>query len=311
MKRIIYHADENDAGRLLKEVIAARMTVSKRLLKRCKNHPQGILVNGERRTVRYLVQPGDEISLAMAPALTDSDIIHEEKPLHVIYEDEMVLVVDKPPGVTMFPRRRGETGSLAGAVLAHLAANGEGCVFHPVSRLDIGTTGLVLLAKNSFAAGRLSKLRAEKCYQCFAFGRVRSPQHLAGEICEADPAVRQAIGPLFYVGHGGKSCSTYVTPLAYEASLCATACWVRIETGRRHQIRVHMAHQGHPLLGDVTYGGPAIAACRPLLHAAALSYQHPEDGRLMHHFLPMHHYQEEPAAALNVAALQIDHSEMR
>ena len=311
MKRIVYHVEAQDEGRLLKDVIASRMSVSKRLLKRCKHHPEGILVNGERRTVRYLVHAGDEISLAMAPALADSDIIHEERPLAVVYEDDMVLVVDKPPGVTMFPRRRGERGSLAGAVLAHLEANGEACVFHPVSRLDIGTTGLVLLAKNSFAAGRLSKLRAEKCYQCFAYGRLEMPVHLTGNICEVAPAVRQAVGPLFFVSAQGKACSTHVRPLYYDASLRATACWVRIDTGRRHQIRVHLAHQGHPLVGDVTYGGPPLAAARPLLHAAALSYQHPDDGRLMHHFLPMHRYQNEPAAPLAAAALQTDLSEMR
>lgn len=296
MKRIHYTAQAEDAGRLLREVIAQRMKVSKRLMKRCKAHPQGIMVNGERRTVRYVVQAGDDISLAMAPSQEESDIIHEERPLTVVYEDDMLLVVDKPPGVTMFPRRRGERGSLAGAVLAHLEKNGEACNFHPVSRLDIGTSGLVLLAKNSFAAGQLSRQRAQKYYQCFAFGRIAAPMYLSGDICEASEALRHAVGPLFYVGEGGKACSTYVKPLTYVEPLRATACWVRIDTGRRHQIRVHLAHQGHPLLGDVCYGGPALAAARPLLHAAALSYQHPDDGRMMHHFLSMHRYDREPDA---------------
>ena len=75
MKRIVYHVEAQDEGRLLKDVIASRMSVSKRLLKRCKHHPEGILVNGERRTVRYLVHAGDEISLAMAPALASRETV--------------------------------------------------------------------------------------------------------------------------------------------------------------------------------------------------------------------------------------------
>lgn len=310
MKRIHYLATAADDGRLLRDVITSRMDVSKRLMKRCKAHPQGILVNGERRTVRYIVRAGDDISLAMAPSPEESDIIHETNPLTVVYEDDMLLVVDKPPGVTMFPRRRGERGSLAGAVLAHLEAQGEACTFHPVSRLDIGTSGLVLLAKNSFAAGVLSRQRAQKYYQCFAFGRFSSPFSLNGAICEAPEALRHSAGPLFYVGSGGKASRTHVWPLAYVEALRATACWVRIDTGRRHQIRIHLAHQGHPLIGDVTYGGPPIAAARPLLHAAALTYQHPDDGRLMHHFLPMHTYSSEPDAIMIKEFLE-DHSEMR
>ncbi len=310
MNRIVYRAQKSDEGRLLREVIASRINVSKRLMKRCKAHPQGILVNGQRRTVRYVVQAGDEISLTMAPSEHSSDIIHEAKPLHVIYEDDMLLVVDKPPGITMFPRHRGEQGSLAGIVLSHLEKEGGPCVFHPVSRLDIGTSGLVLLAKNSFAAAKLSEQRQEKCYQCFALGHLQSPLDLTGDICEIPSEIRHAIGPLFFVGANGKHCRTHVWPLFYEPLQQATACWVRIDTGRRHQIRVHLAHQGHPLLGDTTYGGPALPCCRPLLHAAALSYIHPVTQKSMHHFLPMHIYDKEPSFITH-DAMQIDRSETR
>ena len=149
------------------------------------------------------------------------------------------------------------------------------------------TSGLVLLAKNSYAAGQLSKNRAKKYYQCFAYGRMLEPVHLQGHICECASSVRHRIGPLFYVGEGGKTCSTLATPLYYDQRL-----------------------QGHPLVGDVTYGGPAIRAKRPLLHAAALTYCHPQTGEIMHHFLGMHSYGDEPEEIKN-QELQVDLSEMR
>lgn len=300
MTRLYYEADLTDDGKTLREVIKNRMDVSKRLVKRCKAHEEGILVNGQRRTVRYIIKEGDMISLAMTPSEAPSDIIHEDKPLNIVYEDEALMVVDKPPGITMFPRRKGEKGSLAGVVLAHLEKNDEPCHFHPVSRLDIGTSGLVLLAKNSYAAGQLSKNRAVKCYQCFAYGKVEKPVYLNQSIGEVDVSFRQTTGALFAVQNTGKQCGTSVQPIYFDKQLYATALWVRIDTGRRHQIRVHLAHQGHPIIGDIAYGGPAIAANRPLLHAASLSYQHPLDGRWMHHFLGMHGYTQEPSAIKNV-----------
>ena len=294
MSHIYYEVAPEDVGQKLGDVIASKMKVSKRLVKRCKAHEEGILVNGQRRTVRYIIEQGDCISLAMAPSDRPSDIVHEEKPLSVVYEDDLLMVVDKPPGVTMFPRRRGELGSLAGAVLAHMEKNGEACHFHPVSRLDIGTSGLVLLAKNSYAAGQLSKNRPTKHYQCFAYGRVPQSIYMRQPICEVEKTYRQLTTALFSVGSSGKDCATLAQPLYYEDRLRATALWIRLDTGRRHQIRVHLAHQGHPLIGDVAYGGPAIEAGRPLLHAASISYQHPLDGRRMHHFLGMHRYSNEP-----------------
>ena len=300
MTRVQYEATIDDSGKKLGDVIANKMKVSKRLVKRCKAHEEGILVNGQRRTVRYIIEAGDVISLAMTPSSHPSDIIHEEKPLHIVYEDDMLMVVDKPPGVTMFPRRKGELGSLAGAVLAHLEKNGEACHYHPVSRLDIGTSGLVLLAKNSYVAGQLSKNKAVKCYQCFAYGKIMQPIYLNQKICEVDDTYRKITGALFSVGNNGKVCGTGVQPIYYDEHLKASALWIRLDTGRRHQIRVHLAHQGHPIIGDTAYGGPSIVANRPLLHAASLSYQHPIDGRIMHHFLGMHVYNQEPTAITNL-----------
>lgn len=299
MKYLSYTVPKEENGDYVRDIIHRHFDISKRMLKRCKQDNEGILVNNKRCTVRYIVQTGDVISLYLEPKEKESDIQHEDAPLSICYEDESVLVVDKPPHMMMYPRFKGEKGSLAGRVLYHLDQNGEIAIYHPLTRLDIGTSGLVLLAKNSYATHRLNIYRPQKYYQCFAYGQITKSLTLTSPLAEVSTNIRKLTGALQCVHPGGKISYTHIMPLFFSEQLYATGLWVQIETGRRHQIRVHLAHQGHPIMGDVAYGGPAISEKRPLLHAAALSYLHPVTGKRMRHFLPIHNYGSKLSVEIN------------
>ncbi len=292
MNRLNHTVTVDEEGYCVRDIIQRYFDISKRFLKKCKQDQEGIFVNGQRRTVRFEVHQGDVVSIALIPKEQESDILHEAGPLDIVYEDTDILVVDKPPHMMMYPRFKGERGSLAGRVLHYLAEKGERAIYHPLTRLDIGTSGLVLLAKSSYATYKLNEHRPEKYYQCIAFGKIEKNMAIDLPLTECPQPLRALTGALQCVSASGKPSRTLVWPLFYDEKRYMTGLWVQIETGRRHQIRVHLAHQGHPLIGDVAYGGPAQPHGHPLLHAAALYYQHPISGVEMSHFLPLHAYND-------------------
>lgn len=291
MNFIEYHVKPADEGMSVGDIVSKRMNVSKRLLKRCKHHERGILVNNVRQTVRYIVKNGDVVSLAMNPALKSSDVIQEKGELKVIFEDQYFMIVDKPPGMTMFPRKRGEKGSLAGLVLNHLQKYSDDVsICHYLTRLDLGTSGLVLIAKNSYVTQQFNIVRPQKYYQALAYGEIKYPMRLEGRIYELSDAIRTETGMVFSIGKNGKASTTACTPIFYNEQFNFTGLWIQLLTGRRHQIRVHLSHQGHPLINDTMYGGPLMGFNRPYLHAAVLDFFHPITHEKKHFFLPVHTY---------------------
>lgn len=254
MSPLFYEAEDRDQNTLLRDVIRKRMGVSRNLLARLKTLPGGIAVNGEEKTVRYQVQVGDRIILATHLLGQGTDIPPEPGPLQIIYEDSWLLVVCKPPGMTMYPRYKGEGGSLAGRVLAYLSLTQTHPTFHPMGRLDKDTSGLVLLAKSTFVAGSLQDRITGKFYLARTCGKIDRPGIIdlplgKREICSPGQ------GPMA-VMPGGQEARTSYWPLSWDDSHDASLILAQLHTGRRHQIRVHMSYLGHPLFGDSAYGGP-------------------------------------------------------
>ncbi len=235
----------------LSSFLRTEMQISSGLVNRLKWHEK-ILVNGKPEHTDFPVQPGDEITVIMdAPA---PEYPARQGTLEILYEDEYLLAVDKPAGMLIHPSRAKNEGTLANFVAGYYEKTGQKCAFHPVTRLDRDTFGIVLLAKNAHIHALLQNAKLQKTYHALVFGR---PQHDAG-IIDA-PIERQPLPSLLrFVGKGGKPSVTEFRVLESGGNCSKLA--LRPVTGRTHQLRVHCAHMGFPILGDPQYASEASAA---------------------------------------------------
>jgi len=275
---------------------------------------QGLIAEGQVtvegtaiREARHKLQPGDRVAVTI-PQAAPAEPLPEAIPLHVVYEDRDLIVIDKPPGLVVHPAAGNETGTLVNALIAHCgdSLSGIGGVKRPgiVHRLDKDTSGLLVVAKNDAAHRSLAEQfaahgrdgRLERAYLAVVWGR---PERQHGTITASlarSPANRQKIA----VSRGAtarQAITHYEVIEVFGSPPVASLIRCRLETGRTHQIRVHLAHIGHPLLGDETYGAgfktslqklPEAARLalksleRQALHAAILGFEHPRTGRPLH-----------------------------
>jgi 23S rRNA pseudouridine1911/1915/1917 synthase len=241
-----------------------------------------VLVNGLPARASRAVVPGDRVSVHL-PRPADALPVAQDIPLRVVYEDADVMVIDKPAGMVVHPGAGQATGTLVNALLAmHADWPTTGGPHRPgiVHRLDKGTSGLMLVARHDAAHRRLSsdlaERRVSRTYRAICLGRLTGDGVVQGAIGR-DPRDRKRMA----VVDGGRAAVTRFSAL--EALSAATYLEVSLGTGRTHQVRVHLAAIGHPLVGDATYGrgrGPAVID-RPALHAQRLGFRHPISGQPM------------------------------
>ena len=202
-----------------------------------------------------------------------------EMPLAVVYEDAHLLMVDKPPYLAVHPSAGKPDPTLANGVVAYYEKKGEAASFRPVNRLDRNTSGLLLAAKDPHTAFLLTR-KPEKVYLAVVFGR------LEGEgTIDAPIRVKEGCCITREVGPGGKESVTHWQALASDGKL--TLLRLRLETGRTHQIRVHMAYIGHPLVGDTMYGTDETFLPRHALHCSEMAFAHPLTGEPLHFVSPL------------------------
>ena len=240
----------------------------------------GIRVNGVPQRTNYGVVPGDVVTVRLDEEAPQYPA--EDGHLSVIYEDDHILVVDKPAGMLIHPSRSKNDGTLANYVYGYYQRTGQKSAFHPMTRLDRDTFGIVLLAKNAHVHTLLQQCEVKKTYHALTFGWITEDQ---GTI-DAPIARRPLPSLLRYVSAEGKPSLTAWEVLERRESTCKLA--LQPITGRTHQLRVHCAHMGHPILGDPQYGTEAsqsYSAEKGLAHqmlcAKSLAFSHPITGEPM------------------------------
>ena len=260
----------------LSSILREDMRLSAGLVNRLK-WQEKILVNGIPRHNDYRVQPGDVVTVPLDEP--EPDYPPEDDPFTILYEDEHLLAVDKEPGILIHPSRSRLTGTLANRVLGYYRRTGQQCAFHPLTRLDRDTYGIVLLAKNSHIHTLLQEVPTVKTYHALVYG---GPEADRGTI-DAPIARKPLPSLLREVRPDGKLSLTEFEVLERTEKLCKLA--LRPITGRTHQLRVHCAHMGYPILGDPQYGSEASQAFsaelglpHQLLCAVRLEFPHPITG---------------------------------
>ena len=229
----------------LSSFLKEEMQMSTGLMNRLK-WQEKLFVNGIPRHTDYAVQPGDRITVPLEE--TEPAYPAQDGPLTVLYEDAHLLAVDKPVGMLIHPSRSQFTDTLANYVLGYYQKSGQNCAFHPITRLDRDTFGVVLLAKNAHAHALAQTGGLSKTYRALVFGGPEADQG----IIDAPIARRPLPSLLRYVAPEGKPSITKFTVLQRfeNGSLLS----LEPVTGRTHQLRVHCAHMGFPILGDPQYG---------------------------------------------------------
>ena len=267
-------------GGRLSAVLKEELKMSTGLLNRAK-WADGLRVNGQSVHTDYQVTPGDEIVVLLEEK--QAQYPAESGPLTILYEDASLLAVDKPAGMLIHPSRNRLTGTLANLVQGHYEAQGITAAFHPLTRLDRDTFGIVLIAKSAYVHALLQEQRPRKLYYARTFG---GPGAEAG-IIDAPIARKPLPSLLREVRPDGKPSLTRYRVLERREE----SCLLELEpvTGRTHQLRLHCAHMGFPILGDPQYGSAASVAysqglglTTQLLCARSLEFTHPITGETLH-----------------------------
>lgn len=269
-------------GDKVNDALRRGLKMSGTLIKELKKHEDGILLNGVHARTVDPVRSGDVLTCNIYDTYSEN-VVPTPMPLDIMYEDEDILIINKPPRLPVHPSPGHITDTLANGVIAHYGELGEAHMFRAVNRLDGDTSGVMCIAKNSYAHARLidelaeGELRRE--YAAIVCGDVPEGGTIDAPIARVD-FIKRA------VREDGQRAVTHYEPIERFGKYTLVRLW--LETGRTHQIRVHMSHIACPLLGDWLYGVEDKALFpRHALHSAYLRLIHPVTGESMEFSPPM------------------------
>lgn len=260
-------------GMLLRDFLRVEKKMSKKALAEVKFNGGTLLVNGEEVTVRKRLSQQDKVTVCFPPEKRSESLIPQKLELDILFEDDHYLLINKPAGLPTIPSREHPSYTLANGVLAYFAEHNIPGTFHAVNRLDRDTSGIVIIAKHSYAHDLLAKEQkqgnVERTYVAIVHGKLKEQK---GTI--AAPIGRKSTSIIEReVREDGQEAITHYEVI--QATEEETTVSIKLETGRTHQIRVHFSSIGHPLLGDDLYGGKKEKINRQALHSRKASFSHP------------------------------------
>ncbi len=274
-RRLTHTVTPEQEGRRVDAVLRESLHLTGSVIRRIKWLPDGILLDGEKTFPNVLVKPGQVLDVAVDDPSRENIILAAPGPLDIVYEDDHLVVVNKQAGVLVHPVVPEQTDTLGNFLLWHYRSTGRtGTLFHPVHRLDRGTTGLLVVAKHPSAqTGLKNQLHTPDFRRTYLALTVGCPDPRSGTVDA--PIGKAPDSPIAHqVTPEGQRAVTHYEVIQTFQDLALVR--LVLETGRTHQIRVHMAHLGHPLLGDFLYGTEVKEVIdRPALHSHALSFRHP------------------------------------
>jgi 23S rRNA pseudouridine1911/1915/1917 synthase len=279
--KLIFEVDEKDNEVKLREYLRRVAQLSGRLIKGAALSGR-IEVNNKRAKLNHVLKKGDTITFEVEKE-ESQNIDPEKMDLSIVYEDNDIVVVNKSPGMVVHPTKSYPTGTLANGLIYYFREKGENCIVRLVSRLDMDTSGLIIIAKNQFSHMALardmqnSEAEFEKSYMAVVHGKF---SEASGTIDlpiyrTTDDSIQRVVDE-----RGQRSITHFEVVQSFEEGDLVK---LTLETGRTHQIRVHLSHLGHPIFGDNLYGieGDESFINRQALHAYKLSFPHPRTGEII------------------------------
>lgn len=261
--------------------------ISHRILVSLKNTPRGIVKNGAWARTNELLTNGDSLTIRLLDETSSEHIPAWEHPLDILYEDDDLMVVNKEAGLPVHPSQGHYNTTLANALAGLFEKRGEPFIFRAVSRLDKDTSGVILIAKHMLSGAILSSMVAERKihrqYTAIVSGKTETSGTVCLPIARKDASV---IERCVDMEHGEYACTHY-RRLAYDPAIDCSQLLLKLETGRTHQIRVHMKAIGHPLPGDFLYNPDFSFIRRQALHSWHISFNHPITGKSMEFTAPL------------------------
>lgn len=277
--------NKENEGCLLREYLRSTGNISRRMLTDIKYNGGKLVVNDQEVTVRYRLEVGDQVEVIFPPEQRSQLLFPRAIPFTIVFEDEDILVINKPPCLATVPSVYHPDGALANGIIHHYNQQEIPYTVHVVTRLDRDTSGLLLVAKHRYSHSILFQQqqdnKVKRRYQAIVSGHLLKGEGTISAAIDREP------GSIIErkVAEKGQRAITHYKVMAEGKNVSLVE--MRLETGRTHQIRVHFSSIDHPLIGDSLYGGDTSFLTRQALHCTYLSFDHPVTQERMTYELPI------------------------